>query len=235
MAIFSGKDPFWTAKRGIVQNGLVLNLDAAVPQSYPGTGTIWRDLSGRNNNGTLINGSIYDRGNGGGIMFNGGNYVNASPSFNTSNFSFNIVVRPNDINSGRTLVQLRISSGHIVLVFGIGMWVTGGKLAIAEGGGGFPGSISSTSGILQSAWSHIAITKQSDNLFTFYINGIASGSGYFSSSEQIANTYIGGDFILPSYYTLFNGNISQFLLYNRTLSASEIAQNYNATRRRFGV
>ena len=44
---------------GIVTNGLVLNLDAAKTDSYPGTGTTWRDLSGNNNNGTLTNGPTY--------------------------------------------------------------------------------------------------------------------------------------------------------------------------------
>ena len=55
MAIISGKDTYWTAKRGIVQNGLVLNLDAAVASSYPGTGTTWYDLSGNGNNGIAMN------------------------------------------------------------------------------------------------------------------------------------------------------------------------------------
>jgi prepilin-type N-terminal cleavage/methylation domain-containing protein len=38
----------------IVKDGLVLHLDAGNPASYPGTGTTWFDLSGNNNNGTLI-------------------------------------------------------------------------------------------------------------------------------------------------------------------------------------
>jgi hypothetical protein len=44
---------------GIVTNGLVLNLDAAKTDSYPGTGSIWRDLSGNSNNGTLTNGPTF--------------------------------------------------------------------------------------------------------------------------------------------------------------------------------
>jgi hypothetical protein len=48
----------------IVTNGLVLLLDAGNPQSYPGSGTTWFDLSGNGNNGTLINGVGYDSGNG---------------------------------------------------------------------------------------------------------------------------------------------------------------------------
>ena len=53
MAIQAGETTFYQAKRGIVQDGLVLNLDAAVDASYSG-GTTWRDLTG-SNNGTLTN------------------------------------------------------------------------------------------------------------------------------------------------------------------------------------
>ena len=53
MAIQAGETTFYQAKRGIVQDGLVLNLDAAVDASYSG-GTTWRDLEG-GNNGTFIN------------------------------------------------------------------------------------------------------------------------------------------------------------------------------------
>jgi hypothetical protein len=55
----------------IVTNGLILDLDAAKRDSYPGSGTSWRDISGLQNNGTLINGSIFDSANGGSIMFDG--------------------------------------------------------------------------------------------------------------------------------------------------------------------
>ena len=59
MAINAGDTTYYQAKRGIVQDGLVLNLDAAVDQSYPGNGTTWYDLSD-NGNGTLTNGPTFD-------------------------------------------------------------------------------------------------------------------------------------------------------------------------------
>ena len=69
MAIKSGETTYHQAKRGIVQNGLVLNLDAGVDASYDG-GTTWRDLEG-GNNGTLTNGPTFDSDNGGSIVFDG--------------------------------------------------------------------------------------------------------------------------------------------------------------------
>lgn len=56
---------------GIVTNGLVLALDAAKKDSYPGSGTVWRDISGNGNNGTLTNGPTFNSGNGGSIVFDG--------------------------------------------------------------------------------------------------------------------------------------------------------------------
>ena len=61
----------------IVTNGLVLALDAADKNSYVGSGTTWKDLSGNSFNGTLTNGPTFSNTNGGAIVFDGTNdYVN---------------------------------------------------------------------------------------------------------------------------------------------------------------
>ena len=57
----------------IVTNGLVLALDAADKNSYPGTGTIWKDLTTNANNGTLVNTPTFSNSNGGTLLFNGTN------------------------------------------------------------------------------------------------------------------------------------------------------------------
>ena len=57
----------------IVQDGLVLNLDAGNANSYPGSGTTWSDLSGTGNNATLVNGPTYSSTDGGSIVFDGTN------------------------------------------------------------------------------------------------------------------------------------------------------------------
>ena len=57
----------------IVEDNLVLYLDAANTKSYPGTGTTWTDLSGNGVTGTLVNGATFNSGNGGYIVFDGAN------------------------------------------------------------------------------------------------------------------------------------------------------------------
>ena len=77
----------------IVTNGLVLCLDAGNNKSYPGSGTVWNDLSGNNFNGILTNGPTYSPSSGGGIVFDGVNdYISLGSVLNNSftglSFSF---------------------------------------------------------------------------------------------------------------------------------------------------
>jgi hypothetical protein len=44
----------------MIQDGLILALNAADRNSYPGSGTTWNDLSGNNNTGTLTNSPTYN-------------------------------------------------------------------------------------------------------------------------------------------------------------------------------
>ena len=57
----------------IITNGLVLYLDAGNSLSYPGSGTIWTDLSRSQVSGSLLNGPTYNSANNGSIVFDGSN------------------------------------------------------------------------------------------------------------------------------------------------------------------
>jgi hypothetical protein len=74
----------------IVTNGLVLAVDAADRNSYPGGGAIWRDLSGNNNNCTLVNSSTYSSAKGGGSIDLDGvdDYISVPKTLN--GFTYNI-------------------------------------------------------------------------------------------------------------------------------------------------
>ena len=79
----------------ISESGLVLALDAADRNSYPGSGTTWTDLSGNGNNGTLTNGPTYNSGNLGSLVFDGSNdQVNLSLFSITNNFSVELWFSP---------------------------------------------------------------------------------------------------------------------------------------------
>jgi hypothetical protein len=83
-------------------------------------------------------------------------------------------------------------------------------------------------------WKMFTLVRNS-GIFTFYIDTMLS-STYSTDNNNYSNTayHIGGDGPPTSAYW-FQGNIAQTLLYNRALSATEILQNYNATKSRFGL
>ena len=56
----------------IIEDGLVLCLDAANINSYPKSGTTWTDLAGFHD-GTLTNGPTFSSDNGGVLVFDGTN------------------------------------------------------------------------------------------------------------------------------------------------------------------
>lgn len=70
-------------------SSLVLFLDATNKKSYPGTGTVWYDLSGLNNHFTLYNAPTYSSGNGGYLTFNGTNqYARSTATISLSSYSY---------------------------------------------------------------------------------------------------------------------------------------------------
>jgi hypothetical protein len=71
---------------------------------------------------------------------------------------------------------------------------------------------------------------------TYARGNTSTGNWLFLSNLdglRVGVSYHGGN--TPVFVNFFNGKISNTKIYNRTLSASEILQNYNATKSRFGL
>ena len=225
----------------IVENGLVLCLDAANKLSYPRTGTTWTDLSGNSNTGTLTNGPTFNAANMGGIVFDGTNdYVtvaNAS-SLNPSNgISVSVWVKfTSTINNTRQmLVEKHTSPGS-------GWWFAGENNKIVwlilgtSGGEKYIDLTNNTSLISGIIYNIVGTYDATGSTLKLYVNGrddggtiLGGGSGLSSSSNPliIGKQHNWGNG--PSSITMFNTS-----LYNRALSAAEVLQNYNATKSRFG-
>jgi len=226
----------------IITNGLVLSLDAANNKSYPGSGTTWTDLSGNNNTGTLTNGPTFSSANGGSIVFDGTNdYVGFTYNsiFNPpSNISVSLWGRLTVNNASiRTLIELSVSTDELYFIYWRGdlspkRWWYG----LRQSNNTYVETNSTSTDFSINTWYNLALVADSSTgLFSFYINGILDNSiAYNGTLKQTASSLsIGADAGASRRYLI--GNISNTLIYNRALSATEVLQNYNATKNRFGL
>ena len=228
MAIQAGETTFYQAKRGIVQDGLVLNLDAAVDASYSGAGTDWSDLT-NNNSYTLVNTPTFTNDNGGIFTFSASNEYAGISNFmgTTSTFSVCHWIKLAVNQTTRTIFSNYTN-------FNRG-WVTGisdvAQNVVKFYLGGTHLYASSPLNI--NTWYLVSVTYDNGNP-KIYINDSLNNSS--SNTIDFAGSYFGNDIGrlgIGSQY--FNGSIADVMVYNRALTSDEIARNYNATRHRFGV
>lgn len=207
----------------IVTNGMLLCLDAGNPRSYPGTGTIWYDLTGNGHNGNFINGVSYSSVNGGVLTLDGANsYINI-PTINLTGMDYTVVGASRYVSIGGRTFSARNNNwlmGHwsssTVKHYAVG-WVTD----------------TGTTEQSDTNWRlYTATGSFSGDSWTFYVNGnIDTGPNAGGSNGP-------NGFAIGSYQTSYefsNSHISFLICYNRILSLSEIKQNYSALRHRFGI
>jgi hypothetical protein len=245
---------------GIVTNGLVLNLDAAKQDSYPRTGTTWRDISGNQNNGTLVNGPTFDSSNGGSIVYDGvDDYISLPNSVNDSFFNS---LYPNGI----TIMT------WIFLPSDFSIPNNDGRSILYRGSGGAQGnwwhfSLNQPSnnsanctkmrwwigaGNSYSPWIHYAETSLQQNTLyhctltwkiinstqanvKMYLNGVVDYTITATKSQGISlsNATILGNYPEDNWNPYFKQY--NLMVYSKELSAEEVLQNYNATKGRFGL
>jgi hypothetical protein len=217
----------------IVTNGLVLNLDAGNSKSYPGTGTSWNDLSGQNNTGTLINNPTYDSANGGSWSFNGtNNYVSVanSDSLNTPINTLICWAKSNTStwNDNGFLMSKRnvfimhpqVSTAAVLYYYFLNNTYVSQTINVSD----------------ITAWNMYACSWDGTSI-NAYLNGALINSGVKTGPLNTSDTgvlEIGHDDGFASSRFL-NGNIAQASIYNRALTSSEIQQNFNAVRGRYGL
>ena len=213
----------------VVTQGLVLALDAADISSYPGSGTTWTDLSGNGNNGTLVNGVGYNSSNLGSLSFDGVNdYVNLNFPFTQSSSanSYTIVMgaKLSTTSSARRQVWSSDNNGFD-WGFGAGY---GTRFTIFSGENIYTGRTQDTNWhIFTAQWSSSFGTRlYIDNVLDISTANI-SYDGSVSSTTSIGRN--------PGFGEYWKGNVSFVQLYNRALTATEIQQNFNALRGRFGI
>jgi hypothetical protein len=216
----------------IVTSGLTLNLDAGNPYSYNPliTGsTTWTDVSGNGNNGTLINGTFYS---GGTMVFDGtDNYVRFNSGlYGRISFSLEYWFYQNAIES-RAQEMFTTNYNNP----GIEIYSNGTTLYFRSNfnNSSRPATVTISAG----RWNHVVAICRVDSGITIYLNGV-EGTSNTPTNPYITwnNDYFNLGVITGySQFLPFNGKISNAKIYNRALSASEVQQNFNALRGRYGI
>ena len=264
MGVFAGPADWWTdrtnegrthiATKGVVQDNLVLNLDAGASTSYPGSGTTWTDLSGNSNNGTLTNGPTFSTDNGGAIVFDGtDDFVTLGTQINsditTTNVTISFWAYIDSTANDEIFVSMETLNTNIPLI----IWYdTSSTYEVQNTGSGDVGGGStnvittavtdassekrfttSNNALSANTWYNIAVVLDvTNNEFYTYINGV-------EEAKWTSNNTSGGiksttnDFRIGGGSPYLDGRISQFLVYTKALTAAEVLQNYNALKGRY--
>jgi hypothetical protein len=225
----------------ISTNSITMNLDAGVNVSYPGSGTLWYDLSGSNNVAVLTSTAVYSKDNGGYIKFSGGAYAGMSNKVlnNLSAGTIQCWVYFTSVVSG-TIVSRQRGGVDSYTILSVGNYAdnTGNRQT------GTPGKIyyhlrNAVSNIVSNitlranTWYNIALTFNTSEA-RLYVNGVLDiiTSGNFSTANDLAADCRIGDWasVVP-----MSGYIATIRTYNRVLTASEIFGNFDALRGRFNL
>jgi hypothetical protein len=227
----------------IVSDGLVLYLDAGSPNSYrPNFGTTWRDISGFNNSGSLINGPTYDSTNGGSIVFDGvDDYAITSDItssyYVSSSFTISTWANVSSTNTGfRGIFGCFDDNIPSVNYTGYSFWIRSGesKFSFVVGGPSGFTFIPADSNYQIDIWYNLTGIN-TGGISYFYINGIlqsATSNQSISPPQypvKIGKTYKNTN----DYY--YSGKVANGMIYTKALSSQEILQNYNAQKSRFGL
>jgi len=245
--VYSLSEQYAASKSGgwekpIVRDGLVLWLDASHPNSYPGSGTTWFDLSGGGNNFQLYNNPTFTSGT---FLFNGSNqYARSINNLNLSSYS-----------SVTVEIDLRIVNANIGMSWehtadwnsnsgGIGLYPfsEGGAYVLDRHHTSHNGGIGSRN--------YVASVGSSWNTHTNIFSRISDSTGRLAYTNAALRSFsnggtstTGGSFANAVFYVASragtgafgNHQVGGIRIYGKKLSATEVQQNFDSIRGRYGI
>ena len=233
----------------IVMDGLVFSFDAGNSRCYSGSGLTAYGLV-NNINGVLVGGVAFSSIGGPSFFFDGNddlintNYsVSGMLEFSAESvFKTLTTYNPNQHYKSPPIfgtAQGYGSSGD----FSLG--VKNGYLVAYEELNGSGNNIDLNIYVANNNWYIVQVTRDSSGVIKYYVNGSlitqSTGRNTLLRTTNTADVIYGTNWMVGSAYWLegdyrnFSGNIGFSRFYNRALSAQEIKQNYNATKKRYGL
>jgi hypothetical protein len=215
----------------IIVDGLVFNMDPANRASYPRTGTIITNTIS-NQNGTFHGSPTFQNDFNGVIDFDGtDDYIDTN--FNTDSDYISFIFwayRDAGVNDGTYLSRWGIGSNWSIIVREDSSNNLKIQFQCSNGNAIANADMSLSTG----DWNCYAATFDG-TIVRIYKNGIQN------TTQNLAGVLKTGtpDLFIGDRTTLsqspFNGQIGAIQIYNRALSSTEVAQNYNALKGRFGL
>ena len=235
-----------TGATPIVSSGLVLNLDASNATSYPGTGTTWNDLSGNANNATLVNGPTFSSTAGGEFSLDGSNdYINLNyTGSDTGSYTYGCWVKLNELpplvaNSTTFMERGRDYFGN---GWSVGLSVTNATspyhfnttlILTTQGIAGY--TATGTSNLSINTWYYVVGSwNASTGALKIYINGQLEGTTTTTNTTLRSST-TGWNLGSISNIYYMDCHIGGAQVYSSVLADSDVLQNYNATKTRYGL
>lgn len=228
---------------GIVTTDLHHHWDAGNASSYPGSGTTWTDLQG-NNNLTIFGNPVYNSTSPAHFDLDRvGDYASSVSSWaqpSSANFTVEAWMRMDGQgNYNQMLVTSQDSANRAFILFNNRTFATTGTrkamvFSCWDSSGNNLGTNYSTQVISLNTWYHVVAVRDGTTSY-IYINGT------LDTTQSLTNTtWMAGSLIeigrrnistVPDYW---DGDVSEVRFYSKGLNSTEVAQNWNATKAKYG-
>ena len=218
----------------IIEDGLVLCLDAGNRASYTGSGTVWNELS-NNMSAELVNSPTFNSQNNGFFQFVSDDYARIPNNtlLDTQTPSVEVWIKTN----ATTQLGFWFEKGTVNSQYSL--FQSNGTLIWRQNVGGslIDLTITTSNFINTSSWYQVVGTFTSGRRRLYVNNNLVNsdtvtGTLGTNTGGMSIGAY-GGYTGSKSYY--YNGNLAICRVYNKELTSTEVLQNYNATKGRFGL
>jgi len=225
----------------LITNNLVFHVDASNPRCYSG-GSVCRDLTNINGNGTITNVSLSaDKAF---IMNSNTSKISFTRSFvnATSNFTYSCLISSSS-NSFGLILNSMYNAGGIddgIILYKDNSFLIGTSYSVlldilAAGGGdqiqtAFPGVLINQKALITASYKN--------NIMKIYLNGILINSQftvYNIDNQNLIN--LGASSYPDSFYYLTEAGLKiyQASIYNRGLDDGEVLSYYNVLKTRYKI
>ena len=222
-----------------VTSNLRLYYDPSNLSSYPGTGTTINDLSDNGLDGTMSNITFTSPY----FIFNGSSSQvsvadNALLEPGSGDWSIEFWVN-HTVIAGASRILIAKTDGGNAADWGYGLRTVSNGNTFMEIGNGSTSITTPTSTLSINTWYQVVgvWTNVASNSLALYINGslIGSNSHSFGSVRNTTSPLYLGSFNGGQFAQWLNGRMGVVRMYSSALTASQVLQNYNADKAKYGL